>query len=184
MARPAKSHLQLVSEKVSHRTKAELELRKKSEESLLTKVKIKEFAEVKSNSIAHKEFKRLTNLFEKIEKNDDLFAGVVNRYCLIKAECIEFEEKRETFYQNINELKSAYSADKDIMTTFEYFKTLTSLESSLIALDKQIMNKRKMLLDIEKENLMTVASALRSIPKTPLQNNNSEEGDIFDELFK
>ena len=37
--------------------------------------------------------------------------------------------------------------------------------SSMNAIDKQIQSKRKMLLDIEKENVMTIASALRSIPK-------------------
>jgi len=35
----------------------------------------------------------------------------------------------------------------------------------MISIDKQIQVKRKMLFDIEKENVMTIAAALRSIPK-------------------
>lgn len=187
MGRPPKSHLQLVTENKSHRTKAELELRKKGEESLLTKVKIKEFDDVKKNKIAHKEFKRITNLLEVIDKNDDLFAGALNRYCILKAECTELEEKRELFCENIKELKKAWEEeqgkDEKEMTKFEYFKLLTSMESNVVALDKQVMSKRKMLLDIEKENLMTIASALRSIPKTPPEKVGEDDADMFDELF-
>jgi hypothetical protein len=42
----------------------------------------------------------------------------------------------------------------------------------MIALDKQIQTKRKMLLDIEKENIMTIAAALRSIPKKTDEKEN------------
>jgi hypothetical protein len=35
----------------------------------------------------------------------------------------------------------------------------------MIECDRQVQAKRKMLLDIEKENIMTIAAALRSIPK-------------------
>ncbi|MDE5741974.1 MAG: hypothetical protein K2H90_05950, partial [Oscillospiraceae bacterium] len=45
------------------------------------------------------------------------------------------------------------------------FNTLVKMESNLLALDKRIQDKRKMLLDIEKENIMTIAAQLRSIPK-------------------
>jgi hypothetical protein len=34
-------------------------------------------------------------------------------------------------------------------------------------LDKKLMEKRRAMLDLEKENIMTIASALRSIPKKP-----------------
>ena len=39
------------------------------------------------------------------------------------------------------------------------------MQKNMIALDKQVQTKRKMLLDIEKENIMTIASSLRSVPK-------------------
>ena len=37
--------------------------------------------------------------------------------------------------------------------------------ATMLSIDKQVQAKRKMLLDIEKENVMTIASALRCIPK-------------------
>jgi hypothetical protein len=33
--------------------------------------------------------------------------------------------------------------------------------------DREIMAKRKMMFDIEKENIMTIQSAMRSVPKKP-----------------
>lgn len=47
----------------------------------------------------------------------------------------------------------------------EYTKSIDRLLRNIINLDKQIQTKRRMLFDIEKENIMTIASALRSIPK-------------------
>ena len=52
------------------------------------------------------------------------------------------------------------------------------LHKQVIDLDKQIMQKRRMLLDIEKENLMTIAAALRVIPK-----GKKEEVDPNADLF-
>lgn len=47
----------------------------------------------------------------------------------------------------------------------EFFQIEAKMQSNLVNLDKQVQAKRKMLLEIEKENIMTVASALRSVPK-------------------
>lgn len=171
MGRPPKSHLQLVTEGKSHRTKQELEQRKKQEKALLTQVKIKEFKETKNNGRAHKEFKRIVDLFKSIDKNDDLFAGVINRYAMLRAECLDFEDKRETFYKNLADLEEEWNRqselenDKREISTFEYFKLKERMQGQIISLDKQVQGKRKMMLDIEKENLMTIASALRSVQK-------------------
>lgn len=37
----------------------------------------------------------------------------------------------------------------------------------MLSLDKQVQAKRKMMLDIEKECALTVASAVRNVPKKP-----------------
>ena len=42
---------------------------------------------------------------------------------------------------------------------------LIDLQKNMVNMDKQVQSKRIMLLNIEKENVMTIASALRSIPK-------------------
>lgn len=166
MPTPPKPFLVLTSEGKSHRTKAELELRKKGEESLSSGVALRERSEVKSNPTAHKEFLRLNKLLKTIEKNDALYEPVINRYCMLQAECVDFEKKREQFYHNLERLEEEYNDQSDEkLTTSEYFKLQRDMQKHILDLDKQIQTKRRMLLDIEKENIMTIAAALRSIPK-------------------
>lgn len=149
----------------SHRTKRELAEREKAEEQLLTGKILKERKEVKENEIAHKEFVRIQKLLKNIEKNDDLYSATINRYCLMQAECLEFIEKREMMYQQMIDLEEDKEGfrDRDDLTT--YYKLQAQMQKSLLALDRQVQAKRKMLLDIEKENIMTIASSLRSVPK-------------------
>nr|DAE39814.1 MAG TPA: hypothetical protein [Caudoviricetes sp.] len=144
-------------------------------------------AEVKANPVAKKEFKRVSELLELIDKNDALVEGGINRYCSLTAEVSEFEEKREVFSQNIVDLQKAYeedkalhSADERVIPALDYFKTLAQMEGAVISLDKQIMAKRKMLLDIEKENIMTIAAQLRSVPK---KIDDEDEADSMAQLF-
>lgn len=173
MPTPTKPFKVLTTEKKSHRTKAELKMREEGEKALSTDFKIKERKEVKQNKVAHKEFQRIIKLLKNIGKNDAIYEAVINRYCLLQAECFELEEKREEFYKLIFELKAEMKSitDKmddegDITTyTLEYSKSIAKMMSSMMAIDKQVTSKRKMLLDIEKENVMTIASALRCIPK-------------------
>lgn len=163
----------IIQEGKSHRTKAELKLRKKGEEALLSGKKLKERPEVKNNPIAHKEFLRLNKLLENIEKNDAIYEPIINRYCLLQAECAEFEKKRDHVNTLMNELTNTYYNHNDGEITFlDYMDRIDKLQKNLISIDKQIQTKRKMLLDIEKENIMTIASALRSIPKKVEKSSN------------
>lgn len=171
MSRPAKPFKVIVDEKKSHRTKAELKAREIGEKSLSTDIKIKEREEVKNNKIAHKEFKRIEKILENINKNDAIYEPVINRYCLLQAECYEFEEKIEKIYKDIEKLENKYKED-DNFTLIECLTLSDNLQKNIINLDKQIQAKRKMLLDIEKENVMTIASALRSIPKKVEKEDN------------
>lgn len=171
MPTPPKPFEVLKMEGKSHRTKDELQQREKAEAALTTGVHMREWPEVKANTIAHKEFNRVRGLLKIIGKDDGLHEGVVNRYALLRAECTEFEQKRESFYESKEELQDEYRSGKASdeknggLTPSEYYKLLANMQKSIIGLDKQIMTKRKMMLDIEKENIMTIASALRSVPK-------------------
>ena len=176
MPTPPKPFEVLKSEKKSHRTKAELKKRQEGEKSLSTDIKLKERKEVNQNKIAHKEFKRIEKLLKNIDKNDAIYEAVINRYCLLQAECFDLEERREECYnlifrlreeekELIEELKDRDDIEGLIDYKLEYAKSLAKMMSSMLAIDKQIQTKRKMLLDIEKENVMTIASALRCIPK-------------------
>lgn len=176
MPTPTKPFKVLTSEKKSHRTKAELKLREEGEKSLSTDIELKERKEVRQNKVAHKEFKRVQKILKNIDKNDAIYEAVINRYCLLQAECFDLEERREECYNLISklreeekeliaELKDRENIDELIDYKLEYAKSLAKMMSSMSTIDKQIQAKRKMLLDIEKENVMTIASALRCVPK-------------------
>jgi hypothetical protein len=152
-------------EKKSHRTNAELLERERAEKSLLTGEILKESKDVRKNELAHKEFLRIKKLLKKVDKDDDLYGSTINRYCLLLAECTEFQVKREKMYEqmcDLEESKESFCKNDDLET---YFRLQSSMQKNMISLDKQVQTKRKMLLDIEKENIMTIASSLRSIPK-------------------
>ncbi len=110
----------------------------------------------------------------RIEKNDDLYGAMINRYCILYAENKEFEQKRERFYQQLCEFqeKAEELIDKGEMTYKELYQIENSMQKNLISLDRQVQAKRRMMADIEKENVMTIASSLRSIPKKPEKKTN------------
>lgn len=175
MSRPPKPYKLLKMEGKSNKTKAELKQRKESEEALLTGVALKERQEVKDNPVAHKEFLRMNNLLKKIKKNDDIYGPVINRYCLLIAECVEFDEKRERIYSQIIKLEEKFdeiSGDLEYQEIKDFAKTISNLYKTLMSFDKQIQTKRRMLFDIEKENIMTISAALRSIPKEVKKEDN------------
>ena len=143
-----------------HRSNYIKQTRDSYEKDLLTGEIWQEYPEVKVNKIAHKFFKRLTDLYSRIEKNDAMTEPIINRYCIMQAECYDFEKKREKFNSNLDALM-----DDDELDAESKYKLEAQMQQSIIAVDKQIMSKRKMLLDIEKETLMTLKAQLSSIPK-------------------
>ena len=171
---PSKTVSIIRSEGKSHRTKRDLRQREQAEKAVLTGIPLKERTEVKENETAHKEFLRLKKLLEKIDKFDDMYGAAINRYCILYAETKEFEEKKERFYRQLCDLETSKDEllETEQMTPGEYYKTEMAMQKNLIALDRQVQSKRRMLSDIEKENIMTIASSLRSIPKTETKKSN------------
>ena len=155
-----------------HRTKAERNIREKAESALLTGTNMKENPEVKSNPIAHKEFTRIRKLLKSIDKDDDLSGNIINTHCLLHAECKEFEQMKERLYADLKELGEAYTEGK--IDFLGYNDQKGRIQDRLFSCDKKVMEKRKMILDISKENIMTIQSALRSIPKKPEQKEKSK----------
>lgn len=181
MPTPPKPFSVLKSEGKSHRTKKELKLREQGEKALSTGTALKARSEVKKNKIANKEFKRINELLKKIEKNDAIYEAVINRYCLIYAETMEFEEKKNKLYELVEKLENQFEESIEYLEkedlakeTRKFTRAISDLVASIVDLDKQLQPKRKMLLDIEKENIMTIASALRVIPKKP-ENDSAKE---------
>ena len=179
MARPPKPFTVLKSEGKSHRTKSEMKMREEGEKKLLTGQKLREHQDVKENEVAHKEFLRIKKLLEKIDKNDALYETVINRYCMMLAECSYFEQKREELYKLTFDLKEEYKIATENMNEderagllIEFTRQIAKLQTTMINIDKQIQSKRKMLLDIEKENIMTIAASLRSVPRQETKEEN------------
>lgn len=172
MSRPPKPFTVIQNEGKSHRTKSELKQRKQGEESLATGIAIKERPEVKSNPIAHKEFRRVNDLLQKIQKNDAIYEVIINRYCIMVAECTDMQVRRDDCYNIAMKMHERFEEDiekappeEQAKLIRQYARIHSDLLDSLVRCDMQIQSKRKMLLDIEKENIMTIAAALRSIPK-------------------
>lgn len=172
MSRPA-IPIQLIKNdnSKSHKTKAEIAHREKAEQALLTGEAFEEWDEVKKNTAAHKEFVRLKKLFKIINHDDGLHEGIINRYCLILAECKEFEAVKVSLYKDFKALNKAY--DNGEIDFLNSLSEKDKIQNRIFTCDTKIMQKRKMMLDIEKENIMTIASALRSIPKKPQEQEES-----------
>ena len=180
MPTPPKPYTVLTSEKKSHRTKAELEKRKKAEESLVSGVRIKEAPEVRENEEAHKQFRRTKKLLDTIEKGDELYGAVINRYCMITAEVKQLTEDRAYYMEMLKEMREDLRQAKEkLENPVEYIelladvgRSMAKITASMNTIDRTIQQKRKMLLDIEKESVMTIAASLRSIPKTEEKASN------------
>ena len=162
MARPSKTTAQIRAEGRSHRTRAELEQREKQENALLTGETMSEEPATAADPNAHQLFVDCRRLLRKIGKNDALYGTAINRYCQLYAECLDFQQKREVYHRRALDLETQYADEKKGLS---FYQTLADLESKVIGLDRQVQAKRKMLLDIEKESCMTIAAALRAIPK-------------------
>lgn len=163
--RPSKPVVVLKTENKSHRTKAELEQREKAESALLTGISLKEWPSTKVKPVAHKEFMRIKKLLKSIGKDDALNEAVINRYCVMTAEVDELENMKSDIDNAMVLLKE--QKEQGIIDALAYVEKMQDLLNSYTACDKNIMAKRKMLLQIERENVMTIAAALRAIPKQP-----------------
>lgn len=181
MPRPSKSYTVITSEKKSHRTKAELAQRKKGEEALLSGKRIKELPEVKENEEAHKAFRHAKSLLTAIEKDDDLYGATINRYCLITAEVTQLQKDREYYQDTLKEMREdLHDIKEQVKDPGEYIqlladigRSMAKITASISSIDRTIQQKRKMLLDIEKESSMTIAAALRLVQKKPEEKKNA-----------
>jgi uncharacterized small protein (DUF1192 family) len=170
MPTPPKPFSVLKSEKKSHRTKAELKKREEGEKAQLTGVVIEESTNVKNNKFAHELFTKTIELLSLINKNDAIFGNSINRYCMISAEINNYEERIMLLNSEIKKLSESY--DKKKIEAEFYFQNLINLNNQVLAIDRQLQQKRKMLFDIEKESVMTVASALRNVDKKVEKKSN------------
>lgn len=160
----------LLSEVKGHITKAQRAARKRSEDDLMTGSALQEWPEVRANEIAHKRFQKIRNLYAALKKDDALLEPILNRYCLLLAEGRDLELIRERIGQDITDLQ----ANKGEMEFLEYIDKKQAFTGLLLKCDDKIQTKRKMLLDIEKENLGTITAMLRAAQKKPAEEKDPE----------
>lgn len=175
MARPSKP----VALVTGHRTKDELAIRRAAEAAMLTGQPMKMQFKSSEHKIAAKEFRRVKALLASIGKDDALYEQIINMHCLLVEECEQIQEIRDQFIASKEELQRDFEAGKTDnpngggLSTAEYYRLLSKLSDNIISCDKQLMSKRKILLEIDKENIMTIQSALRSVPKKPEEKKKS-----------
>lgn len=159
--RPSKPSSLIKFEKKSHRTKAELEAREKSEKALYSGYAFRETARVKSNKLAHETFTRLKKMYEKIDFVEGLDEAIINRYCLITADVASLEKLIERMEQDIDSCE-------DYTERIKLYKTISG---TLLTLK----SNREMLLKLEDRLFLNPVARIKSIPKQP-----KEETDIDD----
>lgn len=174
MGRPSKPISVIEAEKKSHRTAVEIEQRKKSEAALLSGLILQERDEVRKNKIAHKEFMRVAKLMKSIEKNDALYSAGINTYCQLYAEILEMDEQKYKLDALVENLQEKFDNlhNMDFEQVMQFTKQVTKLADLKLNISSEIDKKRRMMLSIDKENVMTISAALRSIPKTPEKAEN------------
>lgn len=161
MPTPTKPIGLVVMDGKSHRTKAEIEQRKEAEAELFTGQKMKMWPGM--DKAGKTEFERVRLVLASIGKDDALYESVINRYAQLKSECKKYEIAIKKLRTGIKEAEERLH-DGEI-EYLDYMTLTQKLYANINACDRQIQAKRKMMLDIEKENIMTIASALRSVPK-------------------
>lgn len=155
-----------VSAAAGHRTKAEITARTQAEQDMLSGKRAFERDTVKNDPTAHAEYRRVTGLMKAIGKDDALYSAIVNRYCELFAEVQRYREEIIRRRVLMDKLQRQFDeSDPDSEDIVAFAKAYDSMAGKVDKMDGIIMQKRKMMLDIEKENGMTVAAALRAVPK-------------------
>ena len=146
-----------------HLTNAQKEARAAAEKSMSTGKPMKKWPKTKENPLANKLFGKLAAAYTAIGMNDAMHEAVINRYCIITAECEALETRQEAQQEALRAAQENQDAEKT-----------AQMESAIAKIDAALNVRRNMLLAIERENLLTIASKLRAVPKKPQE---SEEED-------
>jgi len=161
MPTPPKSVKILKLEGKSHRTKQELGVREKEEAKLLTGRPLKESPEVRADKSAHKHFKHAKELFAVIDKDDDLYSGLINRYCLFYSQYEQALVESKKAAQDLEDFRAA----KDSIDPDDYYKRLIAMQKIVERADQKYISLHTKLLQIEKEAGLTMMASLKLVDK-------------------
>lgn len=130
-----------------------------------------ETAEVRNDKVAHLEFLRLKPLLKAIDKFDEIYGAATRRYCLNKSKLADIDidiEKLEGEIEDIREHQSDFSKNMP-----EYFRIIAKTEELIVKKEALAKAIRAEMNDFEKQNCMTIRSALAAIPKKAETKSNS-----------
>ena len=167
MARPAKS----VKTTIGHRTKAELEQRKKAEMAMKSANPLQEWKKKGPPRSKSWYFSKVKKLFAEVDEDSDMYSAVINRYCELMTECGRLERETSKTLERMEELEKR----KDEMEFADWLNAHIELTKAADRMYKTLDRKRGMLLAIEKENMMTVMAKLRAVPKKPQEDSAEED---------
>lgn len=160
--RPSKPVQLIVTEgNTNHRTKDELEHRKKAEKSLYTGTTFKESPAVKIDPVAHREFMRLKKLYKKIQYVDGLDEQIINRYCMLISQEQTLAEIMRVMRTDISEVKTA--------------EERTAIYQAIAGVTDKVMKTRDMLLKIEDRLFLNPSTRIKSVPKKPSDENKDDD---------
>lgn len=154
-----------------HRTKQEIALRKAGEAALLTGEPMRERPDVRRIPEAHREFIRLRRLFRTIGKDDALYQGTINDYCLLHAEALAAAGLISRIEADLEYLDQ-HEARMDPGKSLRIRSTLEAHEAKALATVDRKRDKKRA---IEDKNLMTAQAALRAIPEKQERKNLLKE---------
>lgn len=171
MARPSKTASVIRIEGKSHRTKKELSAREQEEKKLLTGKSMIETADVRNDREAHLEFLRLKPLLKAIDKFDEIYGAPTRRYCINRSKLKEIEadiDKTKSEIEDIRNNKGDFTKNMP-----EYYRLITKMEDIVAKKESIAKSIRAEMNDFEKQNCMTIKSALSTVPKKPDTKTNS-----------
>lgn len=160
MPRPTKTISAIQTEKRTHLTKREIAHRQAAENSMLTGYKIKETHEVKADSIAHKEFKRIKGLLAAINKDDEIYGAPTRRYCINLSKLAAIDEKIDRLRDDIADIERNRDRIIKESSPADYTRLLIAFERIISKWERLAKGIRAEMTDYERNNCMTIKSSL------------------------
>ena len=163
--RPGKPTDLILLEGKDHRTKAEIEARRKKERGLRSGADYRTNEKVKANPEAMKMFRKLKKLYKSIDYVEGLDENIINRYCLLTAEAGEMEKLLERMDNDVDKCEKP--------------SQMVSMYKAISGLEGNLNRARDMLLKMEDRLFLNPTARVKNVPKKPEEKPETE----FDRKF-
>ena len=159
----ARNHAKPIALVKGHRTKEEIEHRTAMEEQSKSGQPMSMPDFMKNNPVAVKEFKRVKNLYKIINHDDEIYSATIGRYAMMRAEEDDLIKMKASFEKLLGSLDE--KLEKQEIEFLSYMELSNGVKRDYMKSIDLLAKHRKMLLDLEKTSLLTLAENIRAIPK-------------------